>query len=79
MRLGDIFDEMKEYHRLFSDARSYRKYTNVVKSMKRQLYSISKYFLVDLLKFYVSKLQLMRKNIYSKFYFIPLPNLVNMA
>ncbi len=79
MSLGDVFDEMKEYHRLFSDVRSYRKYIEAVRKIKGELYNIPKEVLVDRLKFYVSKLLLMKKNTYSKFYFIPLSNLISEA
>jgi hypothetical protein len=70
---------MKEYHRLISDARSYRKFVESIKKAKRQMYDVPKEFFTERLKFYVSKLFLMKKNTYSQFYFIPISNLVSQA
>lgn len=77
MTLGDVFLEMKEYHRLYADARSYRKFVESINKAKNCMYLVTKEFFVSKLKFYVSKLFLMKKNTYSHFYFIPLPNLVS--
>ena len=79
MTLEDVFLEIKEYYRMFTDVRSYKKFVYSINKAKTQMYNMPKEFFSQKLKFYVSKLYLMKKNTYSQFYFIPIPNLISEA
>lgn len=70
---------MKEYHRLYSDVRSYKRYIDSIRKIKKEMYNIPIDVLKDRIKFFVSKLKLMKKNTYSQFYFIPIKHLVSEA
>jgi hypothetical protein len=70
---------MKEYYRLFADGRTYRRFVEMVKRAKKEMYTLPRQFFVQKLKFYVSRLYLMKKNTYSRFYFIPIPTLISDA
>jgi hypothetical protein len=79
MTLEDVFLEIKEYYRLFADSKTYRKFVEIVKRARKQMHTLPREFFVQKLKFYVSRLYLMKKNTYSHFYFIPVPTLISEA